>query len=80
MLLSVTKITQQSHQKVWFGSVEHDSVRLQCHWRALHVDHKGRPRDKRKRDTDTNGEAAKVASRRSRLLASLGYMLNNQDN
>jgi len=37
-------------------------------------------RDKRKRDTDTNGEAAKVASRRSRLLASLGYMLNNQDN
>ena len=33
-------------------------------------------RDKCKHDTDTNGEA----SRRSRLLSSLGYMLNNQDN
>ena len=39
MLLSETKVTQQSHQKVLFGSVEHGCVRLQCNGGPLHADH-----------------------------------------
>ena len=31
MMLSDTKVTYQKPQKVCFGSVEHDAVRLRCH-------------------------------------------------
>ena len=37
MLLSETKVTQQSHQEVWFGSAEHGSMRLQRHWSWLQL-------------------------------------------
>ena len=37
MLLSETKVTQQSHQEVWFGSAEHGSVRLQRRWSWLQL-------------------------------------------
>ena len=39
MLLSETKVTQQSHQKVSFGSVEHGCIVLQCNGGPLHADH-----------------------------------------
>ena len=39
MLLSETKVTQQSHQKVLFGSVEHGCIVLQCNGGPLHADH-----------------------------------------
>ena len=39
MLLSENKVTQQSHQKVLFGSVEHGCVRLQCNGGPLHAHH-----------------------------------------
>ena len=37
MLLSETKVTQQSHQEVWFGSAEHGFVRLQRRWSLLQL-------------------------------------------
>ena len=37
MLLLETKVAQQSHQEVWFGSAEHGSVRLQRHWSWLQL-------------------------------------------
>jgi hypothetical protein len=37
MLLLETKVTQQSHQEVWFGSAEHGPVGLQHRWRWLQL-------------------------------------------